>query len=76
MEEWLHFTETFIVYVLMGGVLSPVVAEMWELLREAVIFTFRAGETTHFPLPGCLINLCAVDYDVSFGMIAVLRSCL
>lgn len=46
MEEWLHFTETFSVYVLMGGVLTPLIAEMWALLREAVIFTFRAGEAT------------------------------
>lgn len=43
MEEWLHFTETFSVYVLMGKLLSPLVAEMWALLREAISFVFRAG---------------------------------
>ncbi|BDA42812.1 hypothetical protein COCOBI_03-7050 [Coccomyxa sp. Obi] len=42
MEDWLHFTETFSPLLRHGDILHEQVAEMWELLRGAVLFYMRA----------------------------------
>ena len=44
MEDWLHFTETYSLYLLCDNLLNPTERRMWELLRAATVFCFRAGE--------------------------------
>jgi hypothetical protein len=43
MEDWLHFVETFAEYIL-ADALPPVVQEMWEELRYAVVHYCRVGD--------------------------------
>jgi hypothetical protein len=57
MEDYLHWTETWSTYILKDiavnePVLKPVVATMWKLLRNAMLYFTR-----HDPLPGVPDNL-------------------
>jgi hypothetical protein len=49
MEDWMAFTECFSVYLTHNNLLGTTFSKMWGLLRRAVVFCFRAGES-HFPL--------------------------
>ena len=42
-EDWLHFWETFSPYILRGNTLAEPYQEMCELLRDIVVWYFRAG---------------------------------
>jgi len=41
MEDWLHFVETFSLYIFLPGTLSPLLSRMWELLQVVVHHYFR-----------------------------------
>ena len=43
MEDWLHFWETFSPYILRGDTLAEPFQEMCKLLRDVVVWYFRAG---------------------------------
>lgn len=41
MEDWLHFVETFSIYVFYGNVLPDPLRELWDHLRSAVAHYMR-----------------------------------
>ena len=65
MEDWLHFTETFSLYLLHGNLLGPKQRRMWGLLRSATIFCFRASEL--IALPECAPFRVGRHYSSNIG---------
>ena len=41
MEDWLHFVETFALYIFWGSVLPPALKQLWAKLTRAVRHYFR-----------------------------------